>query len=170
MRPVYDMSGGVRGKYASRPMFDKQTDNEVFSQADFDQSLRDTLNKIRANIESADGCNAGLYKPPNMRQRRAAHLLPAVSGGKKAKQVFLMVEPRKQTMILKCPRRFCKSHHDPERRIEVGASFSNWAWLKARLKEWSSRVEGPRKPTTVIDWGAGHALPGGLPETNKLKF
>jgi hypothetical protein len=40
MRPEYDMSGGVRGKYTSRRKADEQAYNEIFSKVGFDESLR----------------------------------------------------------------------------------------------------------------------------------
>ena len=170
MRPKYDMSGGVRGKYASRPKVDEQGDNEIFSRVGFDQSLRDAFNRICAFIASADGCNAGVYKPPNMRQMRAARVLPGESGRKKANQVFLIVEPRIHGMVLKRRRRSGKGRYDPDCRMEVGANYSDWARLGAKLKEWSHDWERPRKPKTALEWGDGRALPGGLPETNRSKF
>ena len=171
MRPRYDMSGGVRTKHASRPKkVDEHADNEIFSEVGFDRSLRDAFNRICAFIASADGCNAGVYKPPKMSQMRAAHVLPGEGGRKKANQVFLIVEPRISGMVLKRRRRFGKGRHDPECRIEVEANFSNWVGLEAKLKEWSFDVKGQTKPKTSLEWGDGHALPGGLPETNRSKF
>jgi hypothetical protein len=107
MRPEYDMSGGVRGKYASRSKADGQADNEIFSKVGFDKSLRDAFNRICAFIESADGCSAGIYKPPHMKQMRAAHVLPGDGGRKIANQVFLMVKPRRREMVL-CAGDFAK--------------------------------------------------------------
>ena len=170
MRPEYDMSGGVRGKYTSRPKVDEQADNEIFSKVGFDQSLRDAFNRICDFIAATDGCNAGIYKPPHMRQMRAAHVLPGEGGRKKANQVFLIVEPRIHGMVLKRRRRFGKGRHDPDCRKEVDANYSDWARLEAKLKEWSHDWEGSTKPKTALEWKDGHALPGGLPETNRSKF
>jgi hypothetical protein len=169
MRLEYNMSGGVRGKYASRPKVDEQADNEIFSKVGFDKSLRDAFHRICAFIASADGCDAGVYKPPNMKQMRAAHVSPGEGGRKIAKQVFLMVKPRRHEMVL-LRRRFRKRKPKNEWLIEVGSNFSDWARLEAKLKEWSHDWEGPRKPKTALEWGDGHALPGGLPETNRSKF
>lgn len=170
MRTEYDMSGAVRGKFTSRPKVDEQAVNEIFSKAGFDRSLRDSFNRICAFIASADGCNAGIYKPPHMNQMRAAHVLPGEGGRKKANQVFLIVEPRIHGMVLKRRRRFGKGRYDPDCRKEVGANYSDWARLEASLKEWSYDVKRPTKPKTALEWGDGHALPGGLPETNRSKF
>lgn len=170
MRPEYDMSGGVRGKYASRSEADKEADNEIFSMVGFDESLRDAFNRICAFIDSGDGCNAGIYKPPHMRQMRAAHVVPGEDGRKIAKQVILKVEPRIRGMVLTRRRRLRKVRQVHEWRIEADLNFSKWAELEARLKEWSLDVKGPTKPKTALEWGDGHALPGGLPETNRSKF
>jgi hypothetical protein len=106
MRPEYDMSGGVRGKYASRPKADEPADNDIFSMVGFDESLRDPFHRICAFISSADGCHAGVYTPPNMGHMRAAHVLPGEGGRKIAKQFFPMVAPRKHKMVLLRRKRF----------------------------------------------------------------
>ena len=67
-------------------------------------------------------------------------------------------------------RRFRKKKPKNEWLIEVGAGFSDWDGLEAALKEWSNDVKVPIKPKTALEWGDGHALPGGLPETNRSKF
>jgi hypothetical protein len=168
MRPEYDMSGGVRGNYASRPKVDERANNEILSKVGFDQSLRDVFKRICDFIASADGCNAGTYKPPHMKQIRAAHVLPG-EGRKIASQVFLMVKPRRHEMVL-LRRRFRKRKPKNEWQREVGAGFSDWAGLEATLKEWSHDWNEPKKPKTALEWGDGHALLGGLPETNRAKF
>jgi hypothetical protein len=169
MHSEYNMRGGVRGTYASRSKADMQADNEVFSKVGFDPSLRDAFNRICAIIESTNGCNARLYKPPHMKQMRAAHVAPGDGGRKIAKQVFLMVNPRIHEMVL-LRRRFRKKKPRNEWLIKVDADFSQWAGLEVALKEWSHDVKVPIKPKTVLEWGDGHALPGGLPETNRTKF
>ena len=169
MRPKYDMTGGVRGKYASRPKVDEQVNKENFSRVGFDPSLRDVFKRICDFIASADGCNAGTYKPPHMKQIRAAHVLPG-AGRKIASQVFLIAEPRTHGIVLKRRRRFGKGKNDPECRREVDENFQNWAGLEAGLKEWSHDWNKPKKPKTALEWGDGHALPGGLPETNRRRF
>ena len=63
MRPKYDMTGGVRGKYASRPKVDEQVDKENHSRVGFDPSLRDVFKRICDFIASAGGCNADLQTP-----------------------------------------------------------------------------------------------------------
>jgi len=167
MRPEYEMSGGVRGKFASRPRVDQQADNEIFSKVGFDPSLRGAFNRICAFIENS--CDARIYKPPHMKQMRAAHVAPGDGGRKIAKQVFLMVKPRRHEMVL-LRGRFRKKKPRNEWLIEVDADFSGWAGLEAALKEWSHDRNIPKKPKTAIEWGDGHALPGGLPETNRHRF
>jgi hypothetical protein len=171
MRPEYEMSGGVRGKYAGLPkVVDERAYDEIFSRVGFDPSLRDVFNRICVFIESADGCDARVYRPPNMRQMRAAHVLPGDGGWKKASQVFLMIDSRLHGMVLRRRRRFGKAKDDRDCRIEVAKGLSNSTRIEASLKEWSHDWDGPRKPKTAFEWGDGDALPGGLPETNRSKF
>jgi hypothetical protein len=95
--------------------------------------------------------------------------LPGEGGRRIAKQVFLMVKPRRHEMVL-LRRRFRKRKPKNEWLIEVASNFSDWSGLKARLKEWSLDVKEPKRPKPAHEWGDGHALPGGLPETNRAKF
>ena len=148
----------------------EQADNEIFSEVGFDRSLRDAFNRICALIACADGCNARVYKPPNMKQVRAAHFLPGDEGRKKAKQVFLKVLPHGREMVLERRYRMREVRPKEEWQMKVGANFSDWVGLEAKLKEWSHDVKGPKKPRTALEWRNGHALPGGLPETNRAKF
>jgi hypothetical protein len=170
MQSEYDMTGGVRGRYARGPKVDEQVDNEIFAQVGFDQSLRGAFDRICAFIASADGCNAGIYKPPRMGHVRVAHVLPGEGGRKKAKQFFLMVAPRRHKILLLRRKPFRIGKPEEEGRIEVGKDFSDWIRLEAKLKEWSQDWKEPTKPKAAIEWGDGHALPGGLPETNRAKF
>jgi hypothetical protein len=170
MRPEYDMSGGVRGKYASSSKGDEQADNSIFSQVGFDKSLQGAFTRICDFVRAADGCNAGIYKPPRMGHMRVAHVLPGEGGRKKAKQFFLMVAPRRHKILLLRRKPFRIGKPEEEGRIEVGKDFSDWVRLEAKLKEWSQDWNEPAKPKPAVEWGDGHALPGGLPETNRAKF
>jgi hypothetical protein len=129
----------------------EQADNEIFSKVGFDPALRDAFNRICVFIRSEDGCNAGVYRPPKMKQMRAAHFLPDNEGRKKAKQVFLKAEARGHKMVLE--RRYRKREERPkeEWQREVGADFSEWAGLEAKLKEWSLDVKGPIKPKATLE-------------------
>jgi hypothetical protein len=153
-----------------KPKDTVQTDDEIFSTVGFHQTLRDAFNRICAYVASSNGCNAKTYKPPHMKQMRAAHVLPGECGRTKASQVFLMIEPRTHGTVLRRRRRFGKRRDHPTCRKDIDATFSGWTELEASLKEWSLDWKRPAKPKTALEWGDGHALSGGLPETNRRRF
>ena len=144
-------------------------DGNIFLTAGFDPSLAEVFCKLRSLIEEPEGCNAKVYKPTNMRQARAAHIAPG-EAGTKARKVFLMISPRKKGMALERRRQFRAKKPKDQYYVKMDNKFSDWNELSKTLKEWSLDPVSPKKPKHEIEFGDGHALPGGLPETNRSKF
>jgi hypothetical protein len=100
--------------------------DNIFESVGFDKSLEDVFQRIRAIIESPDGCNAGVYKPVRMSQARAAHILPGAEGRKKAQQVFAEIRPRRSSIQV-ARRRNARSRNPGARwEITIDRNFSDW--------------------------------------------
>lgn len=146
------------------------TADNVFTSVGFDKSLETVFQRVRNIIESADGCNGKVYKPPRMRQARAAQIAPGADGRKKAQQVFAVIDPRRGSMLISRRRKGRSQNPKAPWRVSVDAEFSDWAGLQKRLREWSLDPKLPRNPPVTREFGDGISIPGGLPETNHSKF
>lgn len=146
------------------------TADDIFISVGFDKSLEPVFQQVRNLIESADGCDAKLYKPPIMKQARAAHIPPGADGKKKAQQVFAVIEPRRGSMLILRRRKGRSQNPKARWKIRIDSKFSDWDGLQKLLAEWSLDPKLPRKPKVTHDFGDGRALPGGLPETNHSKL
>jgi len=143
--------------------------DDIFSRAGFDNSLEPAFQRIRQFIEAPNGCNAKLYKPPKMKQARAAHIAPG-ENGVKARQVFVMIHPRKNAMLVLRRAPYRKGKPKDQGQLLIDSAFSEWERLERSLREWSFDPRQPKKPKVSFDFGDGKALAGGLPETNHSKF
>ena len=143
---------------------------DIFSEVGFKPELRPVFERLRECIESEQGCGGHVYKCPNMREVRGAHVAPGATGRKRAVGVFVWIQPRKNSIYLYRPysRRLGRSRE--EREIELKSDFRDWPDLRKRLSEWCLDRKPHSKGRTEIEFGDGKALPGGLPETNRARF
>jgi hypothetical protein len=146
------------------------SDEDVFLKVGFDKEFEPAFRRICAFIRSIDGCNADVYKPPTLKEARAAHNPPAKSGKKKAQQVFLIIHRRKGAMLLRRRLRYRLGKPKDQQEIRVDSGFTDWAQLERTVREWSHDPKQSPKPKPERDFGDGVALPGGLPETNRSRF
>lgn len=144
--------------------------DQIFKEIGYPESSRTTFNQLCNLIEAKDGgCNAHVYKPPKMKEARAA-LIPPGAKGVRAWQVFARIKPTTEGLVITRPRRFCKGKAESECRVCLGSDGSGWDGAKSALLQWCLDPIEPKKAATLIEFGDGHALPGGLPETNHSKF
>ena len=119
--------------------------NDDFSIVGFDESVRGAFWKLIALIEAPAGCNAKVYRTPKMLQIRASHVAPGEDGTKKAKQVFAMIEPRKQpkSFVVRRRKHYSKGKPKHQRLIQIHPDFSDWAAVEGMLREWSFDPKPP---------------------------
>jgi hypothetical protein len=145
-------------------------EDSIFAKVGFSESMKAHFVRLANFIEDERGCNASVYKPPNMKEARAAHVPPIKSGKKKAQQVFLMIRPRRDALQLKRRDRNNQGKPKSQMIFTLTPDFSDWELLERTMMEWSLDPKQPRRPKDEWDYGDGVALPGGLPETNPSKF
>lgn len=142
---------------------------QIFVEIGFDEALWTSFDKLCDHIEAAEGCKGHVYKPPKMKEARASHILPGISGPH-ARQVFARIRPTRAGMVITRPRQFSKGKAGSECHIFLAPDGSGWEDAKSALLQWSLDPKQPKKATKMIEFGDGHALPGGLPETKHSKF
>jgi len=142
---------------------------QIFEEIGFAEALWTSFDKLCDHIENAEGCKGSVYKTQKMAELRAAHIPPGVNGSR-AVQVFARIKPTNGGIAIIRPRRFCKGKAESECRVFLGSDGSGWDAASSALLQWRLDPMEPQKAPKMVEFGDGHALPGGLPETNHSKF
>jgi hypothetical protein len=116
---------------------------QIFTEAGFEEASWDSLNRLWGLIESTGGCDARMYKPPKMRELRAAHVHPDLNGGR-AQHVFARIQRMGGGIALLRPRRFCKGNAEPECRLFLAPDGSGWEEAKLALLNWAQDSKPPK--------------------------